>query len=130
MTRRRPGWIPTLLLAFFAATMVVAFNRGEFYVAWFVGLGGSFLTMELWHARVRSGDTFSEDWWDVLGIRPRRALRLLRTTLAGIFLEELGAHIVLGGAYWFCGSWAIGGTAVPLSCVVGYSLVFERRRVL
>ncbi len=126
--RKRPGWAATLLLAFFAIAMVVAFNRGEFMVAWFVGLGGSFLTMELWHAITQSGDTFSEDWWAILGIRPPRAHRLLRSVLAGGFVAELGAHIVAGGQSWWCGGVAIISTSIPLSCVVGYSLVFERRR--
>ncbi len=126
--RQLPGVAPVALLAFFATVMVVAFARGEVAIQWAVGLGGCFLTMELWAVlRHAVGATFSEASWVWLGIRPPRRLRKLRSILAGLFLVELLAHMVLGGAYWFAGGLAISGTAVPLALVIGYALVFERR---
>ncbi len=124
----RPGWSAVALLAFFATVMVVAFARGEIAIQWAVGLGGCFLTMELWAVlRHAVGATFSEASWVWLGIRPPRRSRQLRSVLAALFLVELLLHIPLGGAYWFAGGLAIGGTAAPLVLVIGYALVFERR---
>ncbi len=124
---RRPGPLPVLLLAFFAAAMVWSFATGHLNRQWTWWLA-AFLVMELWAALTKTpGATLSERTWAWMGVRPHARLRLLRAPICGAFMLELGAHFVTGGTAWWSGGVAVVSTAAPLSLVIGYSLLFEGR---
>jgi hypothetical protein len=122
---RRPGPVPVALAALCAALNVWFFHLADWNGMW-ASILALFLVEELWAAWVKTGGTFSERWWDWLGIRPRRPWRLPRIAAAGVFLGVLLLHIVTGGAFWWSGGLAIIGTAIPVVVVVLYALARER----
>ncbi len=122
----RPSVGQVLLAAICAAGCVVSFALGHTATqwAWWLAL---FLVLELSAAVSRQpDDTLSEKVWSWFGIRPARPAALLRVPILGLFMLELGAHFVTGGAYPWTGGLAVVATGAPAGAVIVLSL-FEWR---
>lgn len=122
---RRP-W-PLVALAFVTANAsVVSFAMGAWEATW-LWFWATFLVYEVSAAVAPEPlDTLSEFVWLWFGIKPRRAVRLIRIPVVGQFMLVLGAHFVTGGSLWWTGGPAVIVTAIPVAVVIAHS-VYERK---
>jgi hypothetical protein len=124
--RQPPAWWSVLIAFVCANGAVVSFALGHVDAQWALWLG-LFLVMEIEAAISREpGDTFSERSWAWFGIRPHKRAQAWRLPALAVFAVVLGAHLVTGGVFWWCGGAAVAVTGAPFGVVVIFGLV-ERK---
>ncbi len=94
--------------------------------AWLIWLG-LFLAVEIPAAIWKTGGTFSECIWFWFSVRERRRFWLARRLILALFLIELSAHFLTGGAYPVTGGLAVILTGLPAGVVIVLSSIFEQK---
>lgn len=94
--------------------------------AWLLWLG-LFLLVELPAAIWKTGGTLSENVWFWFSVRERRRFWLARRLFLALFLVELSAHFLTGGAYPLTGGLAVILTVLPVGAIIALSSIFEQK---
>jgi hypothetical protein len=122
----RPSLVQASIAFLTANACALSYSLGYFEAAWVWWLA-LFLVMEIGAAISREpGDTLSECVYLWFGIRPVQPSRVIRIPICGLFMAELGAHFVTGGALPWTGGPVVIATAIPVAAVIVHSLL-ERR---
>ncbi len=94
-------------------------------LAWLAWLF-AFLVVEIPAAIKKTGGTLSENTWDWFSVRERKRFWLARRFVLGLFMAELSAHFLTGGAYPVTGGLAVIVAGTPAAVVIVLSSILER----